>query len=809
MTPKTSLSTRLRQKADTLSADDTPTDTDQKAHYQIQEGDRYRDELNNTVHEVTAINGNVAKVVPDYADSPEEGWRERVGTMRSKLIEGDYTPVGETAPMAGAVAQQAEVPRPGDAQLLYPDAETARQVADSLGLDGVHEHSLDGDSWYMPGSDHAAFEDAMSQQEFAGYEDFDACVADHGDKDDPEAYCASIMREVKGQADTGTGAMIATKAEFDLGEQVMWEYSGGEAHGVVREVTGGEIALPNGAEREAPEGDEMNYVVDEWDDENQEWDERSVVKSGSELDESQADLPDPPADYGAAVTQRAEFSEGAAVRWSWQGNPVHGRVAEVREQATVSGNTITGEDGETDVYLIDEWDEEVEAYRRENVAKPESSLNESGKDIPPRSDGNYVNSQAWDALTTPLAQSSFSPAEMDYMAAEFDGLVHKARPNEWIYPGEEAGPVVYRAEIPDKYLDGRSEEMFVPNAGVADAAQKVKDWREEHGADNVAGGAADGEGARRATQLIEYHDRGEPLAVEYWEEIANYHDRHHPQGNHELDSEYEGEPHKDAGYVSHLNWGGDPGYEQAQRVMDVVESVDQEAAVKMQGAVATEQSLSPDSITKDGTNEVDLSALEGELREAVEADNFYIYGKASIEQWDDDHPPTYIQMDALEGALNRYFESELAPGIISRHHQDIPVGKPVREFEFQQDTTLQIDGDEYHFAAGDTATSHVEDADGDGRPELWLAANIDGETEMGKKTRVLASQGDLNGFSVTVHRNDDEMTSEGRYVTDCDLHAVTIGTDEQIKNPGSEFDVAAVGGKLRRVADVVRNVIRG
>jgi hypothetical protein len=80
---------------------------------------------------------------------------------------------------------------------------------------------------------------------------------------------------------------------------------------------------------------------------------------------------------------------------------------------------------------------------------------------------------------------------------------------------------------------------------------------------------------------------------------------------------------------------------------------------------------------------------------------------------------------------------------------------------------------------------------------------------MGKKTRVLASQGDLNGFSVTVHRNDDEMTSEGRYVTDCDLHAVTIGTSENIKNKGSEFDVAAVGGKLRRVADVVRNVIRG
>lgn len=33
---------------------------------------------------------------------------------------------------------------------------------------------------------------------FAGYEDFDACVAANGDKDDPEAYCATIMRNVEG-----------------------------------------------------------------------------------------------------------------------------------------------------------------------------------------------------------------------------------------------------------------------------------------------------------------------------------------------------------------------------------------------------------------------------------------------------------------------------------------------------------------------------------------------------------------------------------------------------------------------------------
>ena len=78
---------------------------------------------------------------------------------------------------------------------------------------------------------------------------------------------------------------------------------------------------------------------------------------------------------------------------------------------------------------------------------------------------------------------------------------------------------------------------------------------------------------------------------------------------------------------------------------------------------------------------------------------------------------------------------------------------------------------------------------------------------MGKKTRILSAQGDLNGFSVTVHRNEDEMTSEGRMVTECDLHAVTIGTDEQIKNKGSEYDVASFKGPVRRVKDVISGLL--
>jgi len=700
---ETPLRKRIAKKAHAVS---TTSPVTQQSNG-VEPGDVFRDELNDTTHEVTAVDGGVATI----AGEDGETWREATGMIATKVRAGDYTPVDEME-QSKDTGQKATVTIPDaeDAQILYPTQEQAEMSAEQMGLEpNAHEHAFgdDGETWYMPGRDHDEYETAVTQLGFADYESFDDCVAANSDKDDPEAYCASIKRQVEGKS----------------------------------------------------------------------------------MD---------------ATDQKGEFSEGEAVMWTWDGEPVHGRIAEERpEQATVSGNTITGDDDEP-VYVIDEFDDRVEAFRRENVAKPESSLNESSKDLPDRSEGNYVSAEAWESLTTTVAQSDFTAPEMDHMAADMDGVLHKLRPNEWLLPSAD-DPVVFRYEIDDQYLDGRSEEFFVPNEGVADAPRKVKEWEEEHG-DDVAGGASDGEGSRRGTQLIEHAERGEPLAVEYWEEIANYHNRHHPQGSHELDDEATGEPWTDAGYVSHLNWGGDAGYSQAEDIMEVVDSVESELRVEMKGAVTTEQSLSPTAITKRDSNEVDVEALEGELREAVEADDFYVYGKASIEQWDDDTPPTYIDMEALEAALDRYFNSETEPGIISRHHQDIPVGTPVREFEFESDTTLEIDDEQYSFAAGDVARSHVEDADGDGRPELWLAANIGNSTEMGKKTRVLAAQGDLNGFSVTVHRNRDEMTSEGRMVTDCDLHAVTIGSDSDIKNPGSEFDVASYKGPVEKVAEVVRGL---
>jgi hypothetical protein len=76
----------------------------------------------------------------------------------------------------------------------------------------------------------------------------------------------------------------------------------------------------------------------------------------------------------------AEFAEGDAVTWDWQGATVHGRVREVRED----------DDGETE-YLIDEFDDEEGGFQRGNVTKSEASLDESPRDLPDRSDDNMLS----------------------------------------------------------------------------------------------------------------------------------------------------------------------------------------------------------------------------------------------------------------------------------------------------------------------------------------------------------------------------------------------------------------------------------
>lgn len=196
------------------------------------------------------------------------------------------------------------------------------------------------------------------------------------------------------------------------------------------------------------------------------------------------------------------------------------------------------------------------------------------------------------------------------------------------------------------------------------------------------------------------------------------------------------------------------------------------------------------AVAQRSADEFDPDDPPDEYADAIEADDFVIYGKASIQQTDD--MGTRISVRALEDALDRFFDSQDAPGIISRGHADVVVGMPVREHTLESDTTLVIDGETYDFDAGETIRTEAKDADGDDVPELWLASRLANDSDIARETRYKALTGELNGYSVTVKPKDGatERTGDGEDILAVDLHAVTVGTDDQILNQGSEFDVA-------------------
>jgi hypothetical protein len=178
--------------------------------------------------------------------------------------------------------------------------------------------------------------------------------------------------------------------------------------------------------------------------------------------------------------------------------------------------------------------------------------------------------------------------------------------------------------------------------------------------------------------------------------------------------------------------------------------------------------------------------LTGYEQEVVSAEDFIVYGKASIEQFDDDIIPDKIRMEAFDEALPQFFAQG---GVISLGHKDVRVGEAIESYELENPTEIQVDDESHIFDKGDTLETGVRDN------ELWLAANIYGKSdEAGSdasvQTRLDIAYGDMDGFSVTIKNKEYRETDKGRVITDIDFHSVTIGQSDQIKNPGSEFDLA-------------------
>jgi hypothetical protein len=137
-------------------------------------------------------------------------------------------------------------------------------------------------------------------------------------------------------------------------------------------------------------------------------------------------------------------------------------------------------------------------------------------------------------------------------------------------------------DIQERFIEETelTEEDFVPNSDVEDVVREASEFVDANGLPNPENQR---EGAARMNQLLDHAENNEPLEFEFWEEIANFHSRHRAQDNHECDEssvdaeDIEGDfdaCYLDPGWFSDKTWGGDPGFEQAERIVEAVEESD-------------------------------------------------------------------------------------------------------------------------------------------------------------------------------------------------------------------------------------------
>jgi hypothetical protein len=196
----------------------------------------------------------------------------------------------------------------------------------------------------------------------------------------------------------------------------------------------------------------------------------------------------------------AQYSVGDKVKWSWQGSTVHGKVSDVGDSFTVSGNKITGDEGEA-VYKIDEWDDDAEEFNDGNVAKPESSLSKSDKTMEPS-----------DSASGPSSTEGLSATDQEYEVGE-----------ETI----DITPPDYMQSAAQAYLDASDENMVPDECGS-------------------------GTGSERASQIVD-----DEVGPEVIDEVAAY------LTSHEEDLTADGNPSgwgeeewSDCGNAQYAAWGG-------------------------------------------------------------------------------------------------------------------------------------------------------------------------------------------------------------------------------------------------------------
>lgn len=184
---------------------------------------------------------------------------------------------------------------------------------------------------------------------------------------------------------------------------------------------------------------------------------------------------------------------------------------------------------------------------------------------------------------------------------------------------------------------------LTPPQAAQDNAEKVLEWRDEHGED-VNGMTRTG--WVRANQLAE----GEELSPDIVKRMAQF-NRH--RGNSDISEEYEGEPWKDAGHVAWLGWGGDEGVDWAMRMSDRITSMENSGRDKV-----TTLSHKHDEQTMENASIVDgIMKKTGTDSQTISKNTFNGYFQDAPEFEDENWQSAVDRLTEIHGMIRSYITS--------------------------------------------------------------------------------------------------------------------------------------------------------
>lgn len=198
-------------------------------------------------------------------------------------------------------------------------------------------------------------------------------------------------------------------------------------------------------------------------------------------------------------------------------------------------------------------------------------------------------------------------------------------------------------------VDSIEDLDLTPPKTAQENAQKVLDWRDEHG-DDVNGMTRTG--WVRANQLA----GGEELSADIVGRMASF-NRH--RSNSDIADEYEGEPWKDAGYVAWLGWGGDEGVDWAMRMSDRIDSIENSGRDKVTTLSHKHQTKTMENSIVD--NIIDESV--GNEVKAISKNTFTGYFQDAPEFQEENWESSVNRLSEIHGMVRSYITS------IARHEE--------------------------------------------------------------------------------------------------------------------------------------------